>query len=89
MSRLEATLLAMDQTDHAENNGQYLMSRPLDMGREEIPKAWEGQSRAQLLGRLEELALKYGKYIQSGNNSTLPMSPSVPRRLSMLPQHNN
>lgn len=61
MSRTEATLLAMDRTDQAENNGNYLMSRPLDVEREQIPEAWEGLSRVKLLGNLERLALEYGK----------------------------
>ena len=61
MSRMEALLLAMDRTDEAERNGHYLMSRPLDVEREEIPEAWGGQSRVNLLEKLERLALEYGK----------------------------
>ena len=77
-------LHAMDQTDQADNNGHYLMSRPLDVEREEIPEAWEGQSRVQLLEKLEKLALEYGKYLQSQNKTISPTCPSISRRLSVL-----
>lgn len=59
MSRMEAMLLAMDRTDLADNNGQYLMSRPFDIEREQIPEAWDGQSRVKLLEELEKKALEY------------------------------
>ncbi|CAF9932280.1 hypothetical protein IMSHALPRED_008841 [Imshaugia aleurites] len=59
MTRMEATLLAMDRTDQVDNNGHYLMSRPLDVEREQIPEAWEGQSRVKLLERMEKVALEY------------------------------
>ena len=88
MIRMEATLLAMDKTDQAENHGQYLMSRPLDVEREEIPEVWEGQSRVQLLEKLEKLALEYGKYRQPRTKTTSPMCPSIPRQSSILPGHN-
>lgn len=84
MSRTEARLLSMDQTDQAENNGHYLMSRSFDVEREEIPEAWEGQSRVQLLEKLEKLALEYGKYLQSQNKTIAPTCPSNSRRLSVL-----
>lgn len=77
MSRLEAMLLAMDRTDQAENNGHYLMSMSLDVEREQVPEAWDGQSRVQLLGKLEKLALEYGKYPQPRHNTTPPMCPRV------------
>lgn len=77
-------LLAMDQTDQVEDNGHYLMSRPLDIEREEIPEAWEGQSRVQLLEKLEKLALEYGKSLQSQNKATSPTCPSISWRLSVL-----
>ena len=64
MSKMEAQLLTMDKTDQADNNGRYLMSRSLDVDREEIPQWWDGQSRCQLLGKLEKLALEYGEYFQ-------------------------
>ncbi|CAD6580764.1 MAG: hypothetical protein ASARMPRED_000322 [Alectoria sarmentosa] len=63
MSKLEGRLHAMDQMDQAENNGHYLMSRTLDVEREQIPEAWEGQSRIQLLERLEKLALQYAELL--------------------------
>ena len=61
MSKMEATLLAWDRTDDADDNGNYLMSRPLDVEREEIPELWKGLSRVKLLENLEKLALEYGK----------------------------
>ena len=61
MSKMEATLLAWDRTDDADDNGDYLMSRPLDVEREEIPELWKGLSRVKLLEKLEKLALEYGK----------------------------
>ena len=64
MSRMEATLLAMDQTDHADGNESYLMSRPFDVEREEIPEVWKGQSRVKLLERMEKVALEYGQYLR-------------------------
>lgn len=78
-------LLAMDRTDLADNNGQYLMSRPLDIEREQIPEAWDGQSRVKLLEELEKKALEYGKYPQPHNKITSPMCPSFLRQLSVLP----
>ena len=77
-------LLAMDQTDQVEDNGHYLMSRPLDVEREVIPEAWEGQSRVQLLEKLEKLALEYGKCLRSRNKTILPTCPTISRRLSVL-----
>ena len=62
MSRMEARLLAMDKTDLADGNGHYLMSRLLDVEREDFPEAWEGQSRVQLLEKMEKVALEYGMY---------------------------
>ena len=62
MSSIEALLLGMDKTDEANNNGQYLQSRSLDADRgNDIPLAWQGQSRVQLIEKLEKLALEYGK----------------------------
>lgn len=63
MSRMEATLLAMDQTDHADGNESYLMSRPFDVEREEIPEVWKGQSRVKLLERMEKVALEYAELL--------------------------
>lgn len=60
LGRMEAMLLAMDQTDLADGNGKYLMSRPLDVERERIPEAWDGVSRVKLLQRMEKVALEYG-----------------------------
>ena len=62
MSSLEDLLLGMDKTDRDNNNGQYLMSRQKDVDRgNDIPPAWQGQSRVQLIEKLEKLALEYGK----------------------------
>ena len=61
MSRMEALLLSMDKTDRDNNKEQYLQSRALDVDRgNDIPFAW-GQSRVQLIQKLEKLALEYGK----------------------------
>ena len=60
MSKMEATLLAWDKTDQAENNECYLMSRSEDVERDKIPGVWAGQSRVMLLEKLEKLALEYG-----------------------------
>lgn len=62
MSRMEALLLSMDKTDRDDNNGCYLQSRHLDVEREnDIPRTWQGQSRVQLIEKLEKLALEYGE----------------------------
>ncbi len=62
MSNMEAQLLGMDKTDRDHNNGRYLLSRTRDVDRgNDIPAAWQGQSRVKLLGKLEKLALEYGK----------------------------
>lgn len=83
MTRMEATLLAMDRTDQVDNNGHYLMSRPLDVEREQIPEAWEGQSRVKLLERMEKVALEYGKYLWPRKKTLSPTSPRRPRQLSI------
>ena len=83
MTRMEATLLAMDRTDQVDNNGHYLMSRPLDVEREQIPEAWEGQSRVKLLERMEKVALEYGKYLWPRKKTLSPTSPCKPRQLSI------
>ena len=62
LGRMEALLLAMDRTDLADGNGNYLKSRPLDVARERIPEEWEGVSRVALLERMEKVALEYGMY---------------------------
>ena len=62
LGRMEATLLAWDQTDLAEGNGKYLKSRSLDVGRAQIPEVWEGLSRVKLLENMEKVALEYGMY---------------------------
>lgn len=59
---MEATLLAMDRTDLADDNEHYLMSRSLDVERDRIPEAWNGVSRVVLLERMEKVALEYGMY---------------------------
>lgn len=59
---MEALLLSMDKTDRDNNDGHYLQSRHLDVEREnDIPRAWQGQSRVQLIEELEKLALEYGE----------------------------
>ncbi len=60
MGKLEARLLALDRTDEADGNGHFLMSRGFDVEREEIPEAWEGESRVRLLERAERVAGEYG-----------------------------
>lgn len=63
MKSMEALLLGMDKTDRDDNNGQYLQSRSLDVKRgNDIPPTWRGQSRVQLIEKLEKLALEYGKW---------------------------
>lgn len=72
MSSMEALLLGMDKTDRDDNNGQYLQSRSLDADRRnDIPLAWQGQSRVQLIEKFEKLALEYGKR-QSWTDLELP-----------------
>ena len=60
LGRMEAMLLGMDQMDLADGKGKYLMSRPFDVGRAQIPEAWDGVSRVELLQRMEKVALEYG-----------------------------
>ena len=81
MSRMEATLLAMDRTDEADGKGEYLMSRPLDVEREHIPETWEGLSRVELLGRMEGKALEYGESLQPENGTAALLLRSIRRRL--------
>ena len=85
MTRMEATLLAMDRTDQAEGNGHYLMSRPFDVEREVIPETWEGLSRVGLLERMEKVALEYGMYLRPRKKTVSPMCASIPRQPSTLP----
>ena len=62
MSSIEDLLLGMDKTDRDNNNERYLKSRQKDVDRgNDIPSAWQGQSRVQLIEKLEKLALEYGK----------------------------
>ena len=74
---MEAKLLAWDQTDLADDNGRYLMSRPLDIGRERIPDSWNGESREVLLGRMEKVALEYGMYRNLGTRVSRPCLPCL------------
>ena len=61
MSSLEDLLLGMDKTDQDDDNEEYLKSRALDVERgNDIPPAWQGQSRVQVIVKLEKLALEYG-----------------------------
>ena len=63
MTNMEKLLLGMDLTDKDIDNGRYLRSRPLDVNRgNNIPLAWQGQSRVQLIEKLEKLALEYGRW---------------------------
>ena len=62
---LEAELEAMDKTDRVSGNGNYLMSRTLDMDREHLPDAFNGRSRPQLMEELEKKAMEYGKQCNS------------------------
>ena len=63
ISSLEELLLGMDKTDKDDDNEQYLMSRSLDVERgDDLPPAWQGQSRVQVIEKLEKLALQYGKW---------------------------
>lgn len=61
---LEGTLLAMDNTDAGDGNGEYLMSRSKDVSREgdSIPRSWP-ETRPQLLEKLEKKVLEYGECI--------------------------
>ena len=38
LGRMEATLLGMDRMDLADGRRKYLMSRPLDVEKERIPR---------------------------------------------------
>lgn len=61
ISKMEAKLEAMDRQDNADDNDKrYLMSRELDLDREDFPAAW-GETRAQLMERLEKKVVEYGK----------------------------
>ena len=62
---LEAELEAMDKTDRVSGNGNYLMSRTLDVDREHLPDAFNGRSRPQLIEELEKKAMEYGKQYHS------------------------
>ncbi|KAL9117343.1 MAG: hypothetical protein Q9187_006120 [Circinaria calcarea] len=58
MSRLEAKLHAMDKTDFAEDNGNYLMSCTEDAARGPLPRGWT-ESRGQLLERMKKVSIDY------------------------------
>ena len=60
ISEIEARLLGMDKMDDTETNRQYLMSRALDVNRDGVHKARRGETRPQLLEKLEKKALEYG-----------------------------
>lgn len=60
MSRLEAQLHAMDKTDFANGDSNYLMSCTEDEAREELPRGWT-ESRGKLLERMRRVAADYGK----------------------------
>ena len=71
MSRLEATLNAMDRTDDSNGDGEYLMSHALDVDRDSTPEVWS-ETRPELLEKLEKMALEYGKLlttISRGSNA--------------------
>ena len=61
ISGIEARLLGMDNMDNTDTDRQYLMSRTLDVDRDRFHKAWRGETRPQLLQKLEKKALEYGK----------------------------
>jgi hypothetical protein len=61
ISRIEATLYGMDKMDEAQQNGQFLMSRALDVDRDGVPEAWRGETRPLLMDRLEKKTLEYGE----------------------------
>ena len=67
---MEATLLAMDRTDQANGNDEYLMSRTEDANRnhESVPSLWS-ETRTQLLERLEKKTLEYGESINNFNRN--------------------
>lgn len=68
VSKLEAELMAMDGMDNADDNGKrYLMSREMDVKRQAFPAVW-GESRPQLLGKLEE---KISEYSESFRRASL------------------
>ena len=60
LSGMERLLKGMDMTDEEDGNQDFLMSRTLDVERENFPAGW-GESRAQLLEKMEKKALEYGK----------------------------
>ena len=60
MSRMEATLNALDKTDDVTGKGKFLMSRALDEKRSIVPETWS-ETRPQLMERMEKKALEYGK----------------------------
>ena len=64
IQELEGTLLAMDNNDAGDGNGEYLMSRSQDVSRDgdSIPRSWS-ETRPQLLEKLEKKALEYGECI--------------------------
>ncbi|KAM0799441.1 hypothetical protein BDR22DRAFT_822431 [Usnea florida] len=66
MTRMEDQLLGMDRTDRDNNNERYLRSRQFDVKRgNDIPAAWKGESRVQLIKRLEKKALEYAQQLKA------------------------
>lgn len=58
---LEAKLNGMDKTDETDDNTRYLVSREVDADRDSLPATFRGESRAQLLEKIEKKAMEYGK----------------------------
>lgn len=58
ISKMEGVLQSMDKADERAGNGKYLMSRTLDVERDDIPEFWP-ESRPQLMEKLEKKFLEY------------------------------
>lgn len=55
---MEGVLQSMDKMDARGESGKYLMSRTLDVERDDIPEFWP-ESRPQLMEKLEKKFLEY------------------------------
>ncbi|KAL2055848.1 hypothetical protein ABVK25_004092 [Lepraria finkii] len=81
---LEAELEAMDKTDRVSGNGNYLMSRTLDIDREHLPDAFNGRSRPKLMEELEKKAMEYAGLLLSARELNALSQPSARDYRSVL-----
>lgn len=61
MRCLEAKLKGVHKTEEYDGNTQYMISRQLDADRNSLPPTFRGESRIQLMEKIEKKSLGSGK----------------------------